>query len=1003
MPGASSPLTGGGRGPDRRRVITAGTVLAGLMAVAGVVALSSRLSPHALLSVGGMEKEAKLEHMLSEKLAAQEMAHWKKLDAVAFPTTAEVEAGATRRAGPSFGARMVQRARVEQALHDKAVMERALRQQAAKDHAQMQEALVAAAKSKAAAAGRAGPASKADAKKPTHRTKVKMAVGKDKHEAAKNTPKSVATSSKNTEKTAAHTQKMLASSVIPTPGKDHASTSPAPVQAGTRMMDRLGDDVMDIPVHEDGHSADDGDVHVDSDVLGRYMFKQKHGQQLFLGEGPWVHVPVEGEMSGDGVGANVDGANGVAVDSSPMSPEAQARAHPATPPCTYLCSDPDGCDGHPGLTDGDCEETLGRDMDIEGHSWPDNYPSSYDAWTGNNHGLFKSNKVQQLAGRITLPPALRRRQRLFLGEGAWAHVPVEHEMAGDGVGANFDGANGVVVNSDPWTKEAQLRVNGAQPPCMYRCASPSGWCEGHPGLSDGDCEEVIGFEQDVHHEPQYHSNYPATYDAWTGNPNGFFKAPGALPSLRAMAAARFREAEAADNEPAGLAALAHPKQMFAGRKAPGLGSLAPTEQFQRLKQIKLHQQQQMLEGEEEGEEGAEAPAHPWRPAEQVASLRHAQKCIGGNGTGPCADTYMDMPHNMHGENQGDVELDVDSIVPYMYKGKKGSPMLRQKRLAHADVKKAPLTMLADKVALGDEEFGGDDTQVPVASLKNHDDRWDKLAVHSTSGSKLSALQKKALAARTALTKVDRFKELPVGEYRTHTEVSCIPGGPCTDEVLDGLESNVVNVTTADCTSKEDCTGHTWESYFFKHKDGGAMLAKKIEKKFIPAHKLEEASLDGMSDQMVSVNQGHVDSSATPRWTKFYSPPVAKKAVTLQVLSNASLGDETLDTTDNVHVDADKVGTGPHAGELQWDTFYSGKVVHGGQEAARKAAPKGKPAAKQTTDSLSAGQAAMLAGSEAYADGGHMHFGFSDEAANKDIDNFWKQLDNDPDHGSPKLV
>ena len=47
------------------------------------------------------------------------------------------------------------------------------------------------------------------------------------------------------------------------------------------------------------------------------------------------------------------------------------------------------------------------------------------------------------------------RQRLFLGEGPWVHVPVEHEMSGDGVGRNFDGAHGVIVDSDPWTKEAK--------------------------------------------------------------------------------------------------------------------------------------------------------------------------------------------------------------------------------------------------------------------------------------------------------------------------------------------------------------------------------------------------------------------------------------------------------------------------------------------------------------------------------------------------------------------
>ena len=83
-----------------------------------------------------------------------------------------------------------------------------------------------------------------------------------------------------------------------------------------------------------------------------------------------MHVPVEHEMAGDGVGENFDGARGVVVDSDPWTREAQMRVNPARPPCTYLCSDPDGCDGHPGLTDGDCDETLGRDMDIEGHSWP---------------------------------------------------------------------------------------------------------------------------------------------------------------------------------------------------------------------------------------------------------------------------------------------------------------------------------------------------------------------------------------------------------------------------------------------------------------------------------------------------------------------------------------------------------------------------------------------------------------------------------------------------------
>jgi len=258
--------------------------------------------------------------------------------------------------------------------------------------------------------------------------------------------------------------------------------------------------------------------------------------------------------------------------------------------------------------------------------------------------------------------------------------------------------------------------------------------------------------------------------------------------------------------------------------------------------------------------------------------------------------------------------------------------------------------------------------------------------------------------------VDRFKELPVGEYRTHKEATCFgKDGPCADEVLDTMQSHVVNVTKVDCTSKEDCEGHTWETFFFKHKNGRAIL-KKIgaNKKFVPASKLEEPSLDGMSDQMVSIKKGKVDAAQTPRWTKFYAPEMEQADKARSVASKSAFaqlekvkGDETLDTTDNVHVDADKVGTGPHAGELQWDTFYSGKVVKGGAEAARKdstaeakpemsaKAPKGK------------GTGAMLAG--AYKDGGHLHYGMSDTSAQKDIDSFWDSLDQDPDHGDPTLA
>ena len=226
---------------------------------------------------------------------------------------------------------------------------------------------------------------------------------------------------------------------------------------------------------------------------------------------------------------------------------------------------------------------------------------------------------------------------------------------------------------------------------MYRCASPSGWCEGHAGLTDGDCEEVLGLEHDVIHTPEHHVDYPATYDAWSGNTNGVFKAPGARPSLAAMAAAQFRAQEAADNEPAGLAALAQPKHLLVigARRAPGLGSLAPTVGIERLRQLRVLPQvcvcvcvclyvcvcvcvcvhththticmyvcthtlsthtnqmhEQMLEG-----------GHPWRASEMNATVRHAPHCYGdGTGGSSCADTYMDLPHDAGGMKQSDVEV-----------------------------------------------------------------------------------------------------------------------------------------------------------------------------------------------------------------------------------------------------------------------------------------------------------------------------------------------------------
>jgi hypothetical protein len=45
--------------------------------------------------------------------------------------------------------------------------------------------------------------------------------------------------------------------------------------------------------------------------------------------------------------------------------DVQDRVNPARPPCSYL-GQGGMVEGHAALTDGDCDETLGRDMDIEG-------------------------------------------------------------------------------------------------------------------------------------------------------------------------------------------------------------------------------------------------------------------------------------------------------------------------------------------------------------------------------------------------------------------------------------------------------------------------------------------------------------------------------------------------------------------------------------------------------------------------------------------------------------
>merc|ERR1719199_794811 len=122
------------------RTIWLASVLVGVVCVVGMFVLSSTLTSSSLLSVSGMEKMQKLEHKMSEQLADQELAHWNKINAAAFPTTAEVEAQGRSLVAPTFR-KVAQHARMVQAQKDKLVMERLLKSVQEKDEAELQQVL----------------------------------------------------------------------------------------------------------------------------------------------------------------------------------------------------------------------------------------------------------------------------------------------------------------------------------------------------------------------------------------------------------------------------------------------------------------------------------------------------------------------------------------------------------------------------------------------------------------------------------------------------------------------------------------------------------------------------------------------------------------------------------------------------------------------------------------------------------------------------------------------
>jgi hypothetical protein len=76
----------------------------------------------------------------ADQLADQELAHWNKINAAAFPTTSEVEAQGRSLVAPTFR-KVAQHARMVQAQKDKLVMERLLKSVQEKDEAELQQVL----------------------------------------------------------------------------------------------------------------------------------------------------------------------------------------------------------------------------------------------------------------------------------------------------------------------------------------------------------------------------------------------------------------------------------------------------------------------------------------------------------------------------------------------------------------------------------------------------------------------------------------------------------------------------------------------------------------------------------------------------------------------------------------------------------------------------------------------------------------------------------------------
>jgi len=787
MPGAAAPLLPARAGKvmlrsTRTMQVMAVLACAVVLAVAGVFSFHGQVS---MLSVAQVEREQQLQHQMSRRIADQELDHFAQLNQELFaPSKPEPHVN----------------------VHKNMVHRTVAAQNVMPAHAAHEAKVV-------------------DQKDPARQ------------------PSAVNKADFNQQKTGATKAVKIPS---------HAQTakavkSAAPVQSAlkdAKAVKNLGNDVIDVPTHENVH-FDDGDVHVPGDAVNQYMFKHKPQNRKDpspkLSRSPKSPVHDKARLQ-----VKIATKKAEQVE----APMVHLSQHKMAIPADEIFDVPAvGAKG--GFDDGDVLV-------------PGNALNEYMFRQMNPSGLrpvVNSQKLEWSNG--------------FLGEGPWVNLPVAGQMSGAGVGANFDYAHGVKakgeLSPDPSSKK----------PCTYKCSDPNG-CAGHPDLSDGDCEETFGRDFDIERP-----SHPTTYDPWSGNTNSLFRQVrgGTLLSARPSPMMRQR------------AILTSP------RRLPGLGSLAPPVALQALRRYQTARGKLMMQRQR-------AIQALRSPLEHFTELSHAPTCL-GNGS-ICGDEVIDLPDHMVGENQGDVVFPAEQIVPYMYRGNTyqlrnmmGNVVYGAYQPGYApygQFAKAPTTMLAQK-NLGDEEMFGNDERVDVSKVTS-ENSW-----------------------ATAINSGHR-RARPV-KLRTSNEL------------------------------KQAQKKATLQSKFQQAVASGIIRDKKRA----------ENDVDGLLDDVVKVGEDF--AQRTPRWNKFFSPPDQPKMHTSNMpilASNHSLGDETVDTMDQVNIDSNNTHSGKD-GELNWENYFSNKQQAGSKVAAR---------AGQQQERF-------------YQKGTGVYTGMSGSAARQDIDSYWKQL------------